>query len=194
MGLRHFLIPFALLLAAATFVRPATAQEQSGREFTECDGCPPMVGIPAGRFVMGSPAREPGRFDSEGPQHVVSVKAFALGKYDVTSEEFLTFLKDTGYQPKPCNTLLNMKWQSLGGGFAYPPYSSEPRLWPASGIEVPPCRPPAAWSGRRLWLERPLCGGSRYLDFFFFSTLMTLRSGWSLLASESFATRVSGVA
>ena len=40
-----------------------------------------MVAIPAGKFLMGSPAHEPGRFDSEGPQHVVTVKAFALGKY-----------------------------------------------------------------------------------------------------------------
>jgi formylglycine-generating enzyme required for sulfatase activity len=57
-----------------------------------------MVGIPAGTFAMGSPRSEPGRFDSEGPQHEVSVTAFGLGKYDVTSNQFLTFLKDTGYR------------------------------------------------------------------------------------------------
>jgi formylglycine-generating enzyme required for sulfatase activity len=28
-----------------------------------------MVGIPAGIFVMGSPPGEPGRFNSQGPQH-----------------------------------------------------------------------------------------------------------------------------
>ena len=39
-----------------------------------------MVGIPAGTFVMGSPHTESGRFDSEGPQHEVAIKAFALGK------------------------------------------------------------------------------------------------------------------
>ena len=59
--------------------------------------------IPAGKFLMGSPASEPGRFDSEGPQHLVQVKAFALGKYDVTSKQFLDFLAATGYQPEPCN-------------------------------------------------------------------------------------------
>jgi len=58
-----------------------------------------MIGIPAGTFVMGSPANEPGRFDSEGPQHVVSIKAFALGKYDITSEQFLVFLRERRYQP-----------------------------------------------------------------------------------------------
>lgn len=59
-----------------------------------------MVGIPAGTFEMGSPHTESGRFDSEGPQLEVAIKAFALGKYDVTSEQFLTFLKETGYQPR----------------------------------------------------------------------------------------------
>ena len=43
-----------------------------------------MVAIPAGKFLMGSPAAEPGRFDTEGPQHVVAVRAFAIGKYDIT--------------------------------------------------------------------------------------------------------------
>ena len=62
-----------------------------------------MLGIPGGTFTMGSPANEQGRFDTEGPQHDVTVKAFALGKYNVTTEEFLLFLKDTGYRPEPCN-------------------------------------------------------------------------------------------
>jgi len=56
-----------------------------------------MVGIPAGSFLMGSPHSEHGRFDSEGPQHKVAIKAFAPGKYDVTSAEFLSFLRETGY-------------------------------------------------------------------------------------------------
>jgi len=57
---------------------------------------------------------------------------YSIGKYDVTSEEFLLFLKETGYQPEPCNALLNMQWRSLGNGYAYPPYDEEPRRWPAS--------------------------------------------------------------
>ena len=35
----------------------------------------------------------------KAPQHEVTIKAFALGKYNVTSEQFLTFLRETGYQP-----------------------------------------------------------------------------------------------
>ena len=89
------------VLAALTASGLSHALERKDREFRECSNCPEMVGIPAGNFVMGSPASEPGRFDTEGPQHVVSIKAFALGKYDITSKQFLIFLRETRYQPSP---------------------------------------------------------------------------------------------
>lgn len=44
----------------------------------------PMVAIPAGEFMMGSPASEAGRNDDEGPQHKVKLDAFWMGKYEVT--------------------------------------------------------------------------------------------------------------
>jgi formylglycine-generating enzyme required for sulfatase activity len=41
--------------------------------------------IPAGEFMMGSPADEPGRSDNEGPVHRVSIsKPFCMGKHEVT--------------------------------------------------------------------------------------------------------------
>jgi formylglycine-generating enzyme required for sulfatase activity len=43
-----------------------------------------LVPIPAGEFMMGSPASEKGRSDDEGPQHKVKVEAFWMGKYEVT--------------------------------------------------------------------------------------------------------------
>src|ERR1700728_4068838 len=104
-----------LILAATVLLG---GQTKPDREFQECPECPQMVGIPAGKFLMGSPAHEPGRFDSEGPQHVVTVKAFALGVYPVTSAEFLTFLRATGYAPKPCNPMLGLGWQATGRGLA----------------------------------------------------------------------------
>jgi len=99
--------------------------------FQECPSCPQMVAIPAGKFLMGSPAHEAGRFDSEGPQHVVTVKAFALGEYDVTSEEFLAFLRASRYQPEPCNPILGLGWKVEDRDLAYPPSQDEPPRWPA---------------------------------------------------------------
>ena len=155
MNWRHRFLSLLLIAAAFALATTATAEERQDREFAECTGCPQMVGIPAGRFVMGSPASEPGRFDNEGPQHVVSIKAFALGKYDVTSEEFLLFLKETGYQPEPCNALLNMKWRSLGNGYAYPPYDEEPRRWPASCLDWKDAEAYIAWLNKKARLEHP---------------------------------------
>lgn len=45
--------------------------------------------LPAGEFLMGSPAGEDGRNGAEGPQHRVRIDVrFALGRYPVTFEEY----------------------------------------------------------------------------------------------------------
>ena len=63
---------------------------QAGQVFRDCEQehCPEMVVIPAGRFVMGSPATEAGRDSDEGPTRSVSVGRFALGKYEVTQGQW----------------------------------------------------------------------------------------------------------
>ena len=114
-----------------------------------------MVGIPAGTFVMGSPRTESGRFNSEGPQHSVAIKAFALGRYDVTSKEFLTFLRETGYQPAACNPILDMKWHSPGGGRAYSPYYGEPLRWPAVCLDWRDAERYIAWLNEKVRLAHP---------------------------------------
>jgi formylglycine-generating enzyme required for sulfatase activity len=151
---------FSLVIAALALAVPTAASEQAktDREFQECAGCPVMVGIPTGRFVMGSPENEPGRFDTEGPPREVSVKAFALGKYDVTSSEFLAFLKDTGYQPAPCDRLMKMSWHSPGRGLAYPPYVGEPPRWPAVCLDWSDANAYIAWLNERVHRERPILG------------------------------------
>ena len=48
-----------------------------------------MVWIQPGRFLMGSPDSELGRYDDEGPQHQVTItKGFYLGKYEVTRAQW----------------------------------------------------------------------------------------------------------
>src|ERR1700755_2314727 len=136
-----------LALVALLLCCPALATDRAEREFQECPDCPTMIGIRAGSFTMGSPAHEPGRFDAEGPQHRVAIKAFALAKYDVTSAEFLAFLRATGYQPKPCNALLNFGWRSPGNGIAYAPSPSqiEPPRWPAVWLDWSDAEAYIAW-------------------------------------------------
>jgi formylglycine-generating enzyme required for sulfatase activity len=59
-------------------------------DFKECgNGCPVMIVIPAGKFIMGSPENELDRKASEGPQHEVTVATpLAVSKFEVTFEEW----------------------------------------------------------------------------------------------------------
>lgn len=69
-----------------------------GTTFKDCVDCPEMVVVPAGRFVMGSPASEKGRNRNESPQHEVVIgHDFAIGKYEVTRRQFAEFVRATGY-------------------------------------------------------------------------------------------------
>jgi formylglycine-generating enzyme required for sulfatase activity len=155
-----FLIFSAAFIAAASFAAAQTnLPEKTEREFQECSVCPMMVGIPAGSFSMGSPQTESGRFDTEGPAHRVSVRAFALSKFAISSAEFLTFLRDTGYQPPPCNTILNTTWHSPGRGLAYAPYDSEPPHWPAVCLNWMDAKAYVAWLNKKVRAERPELAG-----------------------------------
>ena len=54
--------------------------------------------IPAGEFMQGSPASEPGRFTNE-TQHAVKItKSFWLATTHVTVGQFAAFAKDSGHQ------------------------------------------------------------------------------------------------
>ncbi|MYE48021.1 MAG: formylglycine-generating enzyme family protein, partial [Gammaproteobacteria bacterium] len=59
--------------------------------FRDCDGCPEMIVVPGGGFVMGAPGGEEGR--PEGPSREVRVERdFALGRYEVTNAQFEAFV------------------------------------------------------------------------------------------------------
>jgi formylglycine-generating enzyme required for sulfatase activity len=110
----------------------AACSGQEIKVFTDCSGCPEMVVIPGGSFMMGS---SPDEIESElpkvpsgagplgflylfglsshqraasfmkyeKPKHKVTIAhSFALGRYPVTREEFGIFVKETGYQTSPC--------------------------------------------------------------------------------------------
>ena len=61
-----------------------------------------MVVIPPGSFMMGSPAADPFKEDAyydqekERPQHRVQIKSFAIGKYELTQEEYYSVM---GFNP-----------------------------------------------------------------------------------------------
>jgi formylglycine-generating enzyme required for sulfatase activity len=85
--------------------------------FKECAACPEMIVVPAGRFMMGSPANEAGRYDHEGPQHPVTLaQSFAVGKFAVTVDQFAAFVADTHHDMgSTCRTLEGGKTEERQG-------------------------------------------------------------------------------
>jgi formylglycine-generating enzyme required for sulfatase activity len=86
----------SLLFAALIAAMPANAAELP---IQDCPTCPPMIVLPAGTFVMGSPDTEANRDADEGPATSVTIaKAFAIGRTEVTRGQFAAFVTATGYQ------------------------------------------------------------------------------------------------
>ena len=89
-------------LSSAPAVQPQASSKTSAPDNVVSDslkdggGEPEMVVIPAGRFQMGD-IQGGGDYD-EKPVHWVSVKRFAMSRYEVTVGEFRRFVNATGYQ------------------------------------------------------------------------------------------------
>lgn len=76
---------------------------------------PNMLFVPKGNFLMGSSEEKIERaykkfshlgilrswLEKETPEHIISIKAFHIGKYPVTNAEFLEFLTDTKWPEIP---------------------------------------------------------------------------------------------
>ena len=90
-----------LLWLACAVPAPGAQPAAPHGEFRDCDGCPEMVVVPAGSFVIGSPAGERDRASSEGPQRRVQVgAAFAVGKYEITRAQFAEFSRAVAARPQ----------------------------------------------------------------------------------------------
>ena len=89
--------PFGI--AASAWLGDALGSDLSS--FRELAGAPEMVVIPAGNFMMGSPKSESGRYSDEGPQRNVKVGQFALGRTEVTFDEWQACVDGGGCQSNP---------------------------------------------------------------------------------------------
>jgi formylglycine-generating enzyme required for sulfatase activity len=89
--------------------------------FKDCPTCPEMVVVPAGSFIMGSPANEPGRMPGDREDQVrVSIGVpFAVGKYAVAFYEWDACISDggcNGYKPDDqgwglgARPVINVNW------------------------------------------------------------------------------------
>jgi formylglycine-generating enzyme required for sulfatase activity len=70
--------------------------------FRDCDECPEMVVVPAGRFTMGAPSTDLDAEPQEKRQREVAIdKGFALGRYEVTVKQWQACAEDGACRTDP---------------------------------------------------------------------------------------------
>jgi formylglycine-generating enzyme required for sulfatase activity len=137
--------------------------------FKECEGCPAMITMPAGSFTMGSPASELQRGSDEGPQQEVVIRrAFAVGRSQVSFEEWLACVAEGGcnaYRPgdygwgfgkRPVinvswtDAKAYVKWLSEKTGAPYRLLSESEREYVTRGCTSPACPSTPFWFGKEI--------------------------------------------
>jgi sulfatase modifying factor 1 len=116
---------FVRLIRLAAFVAPgvlASSKQayEPGQAFRDCpNGCPEMVVVPAGTYLMGSPAADLRQALNgiEQPRHRVTIRhAFAVGRFEVTREEYAQFAQETRlHDPDGCNVHEPPNWPKKAG-------------------------------------------------------------------------------
>jgi len=86
--------------AAARVAEPETPSSAAapGTVFRDCSKCPEMVVVPAGKFMMG---QTDGDQDEKPVHEVVIAKPFAVGKFEVTFDEYDACAADGGCAKYP---------------------------------------------------------------------------------------------
>ena len=83
--------------------KPLT-QYAAGQKIQDCRECPELIVIPPGRFRRDEPWEK--QKDQDSAPHVKIGYGFAVGKYEVTVDEYAHFVRETGRKAvKPCRTL-----------------------------------------------------------------------------------------
>ena len=93
----------------------------AGKVFRDCEDCPEMVVVPAGRFRMGDLNGD--GIPSEKPVHAVRIaQPFAMGRYEVTFAEYDRYAQAAG-KTKPDDEgwgrgnrpVMNVSWEDAQG-------------------------------------------------------------------------------
>ena len=76
------------------------AGTKAGQQIADNVLLTPLVWVPPGKFLMGSPPTEPGHRANEGPVEVTLTAGFWLGKYEVTQSEWENMMHTTPWRGK----------------------------------------------------------------------------------------------
>ena len=151
---RIFLADEAARIDLKTRIEAAEALGSAGDPRLEADN---WIAIPAGSFWMGAQAKkktgrnyDPEASDEESPVHEVRLRAFRIGRFPVTVQEFAGFIDSGGYE-------MYRYWAEGGyGRFPLPDNWEEQRPhlnWPVVGVSWFEARAYCAWAGGRLPTE-----------------------------------------
>lgn len=107
--------PFDAEPAISQKPKPDVVAREPGDVFQDCGACPEMVVLRDGAFKMGSQRHAA----VERPRHDVSVEAFALGKYEVTFNEWMACVAAGGCDHRPSDAgwgeglrpVIDVSWQ-----------------------------------------------------------------------------------
>lgn len=113
-----FMKKMLLVIAAAAAVFSMETLADAPKTFKDCPDCPEMIMIPAGSFQMGSQraaadgaAIVPWEFE-ELPRHLVHVKPFALGQFEVTQAQWQAIMDNNPSEHQGPNLPVeNISWE-----------------------------------------------------------------------------------
>ena len=155
----RFVAPISLVLLCAVdalvWAQPLAPAHERGlapaEGFRECERCPEMLVVPAGSFMMGSPESEKGRNSWEGPQRMVTFgRPFAVGKFEVTVDQFAEFVRETGYDSgSTCWTFENGTFDGRTGRSWRNPGYSQTGSHPAACLSWRDAKGYVEWLARK---------------------------------------------
>lgn len=104
--------------APPTFELSSIARLKVGISFKECDVCPELAVIPSGSFSMGTPTDLMYEYPGEYPHQVTIGRQLAVGKYEVTFDEFDACVCERGCEQNPSDEgwgrerrpVINVSW------------------------------------------------------------------------------------
>ncbi|MFM8443629.1 MAG: SUMF1/EgtB/PvdO family nonheme iron enzyme [Methylococcus sp.] len=96
----------------------ASGDKVTSRNESLGDLGPAMIALPGGRFTMGSPNTETDRSGNEGPPRAVTIRPFAIGRTEVSFDDYDRFARATG-RPLPNDSgwgrgtrpVINVRWE-----------------------------------------------------------------------------------
>lgn len=99
--------------------------DKTDKSIADCEKCPVLVRVGRGSYQAGSSNEERGHRNHEGPVRRITIgRAFLIGKYEVTREQFAHFLEQSKH-PQPQGCVVDGKY-AKDRGFARPGYEQGP--------------------------------------------------------------------